>query len=549
MSATSYTPIVKPEVVFIDELFEEITAGKLRIPRFQRPFVWKPEDMLDLFDSIYKGYPIGSLLLWESTEKIDSLETVGPLPIPNKEGSSRLSTYILDGQQRLATLYGGLRIPDDHPLTVNLKEWRWWIWFDLNAKNFTHVKNGNPDPWLFPIRALSRTVDFLGQARKLEKQYPKESATFIDAAEHLAQKIKNYKIAVIRIKEGSLDQSVEIFSRLNTLGQRMTPDQMVSALTYHKISSKKSLAEYIDEILADLANYHFGNLSRMIVFRAIMAAADKEIHRSEWEDIAKDLKADKLSQAFQDAKTALQRAARFLYEELNVRGDKWLPYANQILLLSQFFHHRETPTKQQRQILTQWFWVYSWSGWLTSVNTTQLNKALKEMRDLAENETTKLQVMPLEQIIRPFPDRYDTRSSRVRALLIFMFSLKPLEPETGEPIEVEKIVSEDENQGIAPVFPRIKNPLLSNPANRILLNRIAKKSIKDRLSSIQKNSQAAVLQSHGIPDEAYQALKRNGAKGFINTRMKHIIQLEREFMQQLGITPPPENSEETDIDI
>jgi len=42
---------VKPEVTFLEDLFKEIASGKLRIPRFQRPFVWKPDDMLSLFDS------------------------------------------------------------------------------------------------------------------------------------------------------------------------------------------------------------------------------------------------------------------------------------------------------------------------------------------------------------------------------------------------------------------------------------------------------------------------------------------------------------------
>lgn len=74
--------------------------------------------------------------------------------------------------------------------------------------------------------------------------------------------------------------------------------------------------------------------------------------------------------------------------------------------------------------------------------------------------------------------------------------------------------------------------------------------MKDRLCSIRQDFQLAVLQSHGIPDDAYEALERNDATGFINARMHHLIQLEREFMQNLGITPPPEESvEETDIDI
>ncbi len=54
---------VKPEVVFVEELLADIRNGQLRIPRFQRPFVWEPRRMRNLFDSIYKSYPIGSLLI------------------------------------------------------------------------------------------------------------------------------------------------------------------------------------------------------------------------------------------------------------------------------------------------------------------------------------------------------------------------------------------------------------------------------------------------------------------------------------------------------
>jgi uncharacterized protein with ParB-like and HNH nuclease domain len=54
-------PEVKPEVVFIYQLIRDVVAGKVRIPRFQRPFIWRREQMLDLLDSIRLQYPIGSL--------------------------------------------------------------------------------------------------------------------------------------------------------------------------------------------------------------------------------------------------------------------------------------------------------------------------------------------------------------------------------------------------------------------------------------------------------------------------------------------------------
>ena len=132
------SPLVKPEVVFTEDLLNEIATGRLRIPRFQRPFVWKPSNMIELFDSIYKGYPIGGLLFWEPVEAMESLGMIGPLKIPKIVDQPL--TYVLDGQQRLTTLYVGLRLPEDLPIISSQDGWQWRIWFDLYKEEFTHVK-------------------------------------------------------------------------------------------------------------------------------------------------------------------------------------------------------------------------------------------------------------------------------------------------------------------------------------------------------------------------------------------------------------------------
>ncbi len=56
--------ISAPQIIPIYDLIDRVASGELRIPRFQRPYVWSPEDMIGLFDSIFNGYPIGSLLIW-----------------------------------------------------------------------------------------------------------------------------------------------------------------------------------------------------------------------------------------------------------------------------------------------------------------------------------------------------------------------------------------------------------------------------------------------------------------------------------------------------
>ncbi len=125
--------------------------------------------------------------------------------------------------------------------------------------------------------------------------------------------------AITRIKGGSLEQAVTIFSRLNTLGVPMALDQMVSALTYREDGKGIHLSDRIDQILERLSECHFGNIKRLTVLHAIVAASGRNIHRSEWENIAKRLM-PKLADAADQAETSLSHAAWFLREFLHVPG-------------------------------------------------------------------------------------------------------------------------------------------------------------------------------------------------------------------------------------
>jgi len=538
-------PSVRPEIVFIEDLLEEIAHGKVRVPKFQRPFFWKPSDMLSLFDSIYKEYPIGSLLLWESDSDVASLDEVGPLKIPSP-GTSPL-TYILDGHQRLATLYGALRLPSDYQTNEEQQTWRWRIYFDLTDHKFTHAPKGRPAPNLLPLRAVLRTVDFLQEARKLQETFPENIVDkLIIDAEQFAQKVKNYKVAIIRIRGGDLSQAVEIFSRLNTRGRQITADQMVSALTYREGEGAIDLAERIDYILEELSAYRFENLSRLTVFRAIMAAAGMNIYSSDWESLSKKV-GEKLSFKIDAAGNALFLAARFLYEAIDIPGDKLLPYSHQMVLLSEFFHNCPNPDSIQLEILKKWFWVTSLSGWFAGANSTQINNAIDEMRDLAKNFNITFKVMPLDDPARKFPNRFDMRSARIRILLIFMLKMKPLNPDTGERVEAERILHEYGT--LLHIFPRVDQPFVSNPANRILLEKKAGQSTREQLISIPEKFRDSVLESHGITPDAYEALLRDDAVSFINYRAQNLYHLERNFMSSLGIMPPEEAGfGETDVD-
>src|ERR1700754_2256661 len=101
-----------PGVSSIMEMVDAVYHGRLRVPTFQRAFSWTPGQMLDLFESIERGLPIGSFVVWETDRRIDSTTEMGGQRIPEPEAADE-GSYVVDGHQRLATLFGCLRRPTE----------------------------------------------------------------------------------------------------------------------------------------------------------------------------------------------------------------------------------------------------------------------------------------------------------------------------------------------------------------------------------------------------------------------------------------------------
>jgi len=98
-----------PVLPRLETILAEVKSGDLVIPEFQRPFVWDDDRRLNLMDSIVRGMPIGSLLVWRTNnrelrtyERIGGVRLAGPL-----EGNQKVN-YLIDGHQRISTLFGAL---------------------------------------------------------------------------------------------------------------------------------------------------------------------------------------------------------------------------------------------------------------------------------------------------------------------------------------------------------------------------------------------------------------------------------------------------------
>lgn len=546
---TMLMPEVKPEIVFIFDLLSEVRAGKLRIPKFQRSYVWKREQMTELLDSINLQFPIGSLLVWETEENVRSRRWIGPMEVPAETG--RFAAHVLDGQQRLSTLTGVLMASANatiEPRTDDEDPDRWRIWFNIDKNTFEHPRppEAKPEAWHFPMWKLLDTVAFLDESKRILEQGGDKGTVYVQKVQDLLRRFQSYKVPVIRIKNTGLNQAVEIFARLNSKGQPMSADEMVSALSYRE-DQDLSLSDHIDNILKELDLYSFGKVERVIVLRSLLAVMGEDIYRTDWTRFTDDRRSelrDKLPDVVKKTQAALVKAAEFL-QGIGVHNHRLLPYAMQLVVLSAFFGDCPEPTVEQRQFLERWFWVSSFTGWFASGNPSRVGALVKEFREHVARDPNPaiLENMRLDEPAQAFPKSFDMRSARARTLLLVLLAQAPRD-KAGEVIkEPWSLIAEHGPIAIGYIAATVKNKVLaSSPANRIL-----NPDVKDRsqaknwivsLGEEDSDQSRLILGSYAIPVDSLHWLSENDADRFLQDRLNYLIQLERDFIKDKGVTPP-----------
>ena len=98
---------IATDVQLISALIAGIDKGEIKVPKFQRAFVWKDDQALNLLDSIANNYPVGSLLLWRTHDKLLAERSIGEFSLPATDDMDP-TDYVLDGQQRLTVIYSCL---------------------------------------------------------------------------------------------------------------------------------------------------------------------------------------------------------------------------------------------------------------------------------------------------------------------------------------------------------------------------------------------------------------------------------------------------------
>ncbi|WP_461453173.1 DUF262 domain-containing protein [Mucilaginibacter sp.] len=142
----------------INSLRNKIIEGDIKIPPFQRNFVWKQEQVIELLDSIINDYPIGSVLLWETNEDLPSKRNIGGYNLPESKAEYPIN-YVLDGQQRITSIFGVFSVGleyNDPDNAINVFE----IYYDLTIEKFISKKDLNLTNKYLPLKLIFDNYNF-----------------------------------------------------------------------------------------------------------------------------------------------------------------------------------------------------------------------------------------------------------------------------------------------------------------------------------------------------------------------------------------------------
>ena len=541
---------VVPEVIFLGKLVERVAAGKIRVPKFQRDFVWSQPDLSALLDSVRRGFPIGSILVWDTEKGIQSSPCIGPLEISS--GPHGSVGYLLDGQQRVSTLAGTLRLTDDMDPIVDHIDWR--VYYDLHEQAFVdHRKlSTDSDPRYFPVRSLLNTAGFFDACRRIQDQVDDErrALRWIGEADRLSNAFRDYQLPLIHIREADLESAVTVFARLNRTGRKMAADELVSALTYQE--GEFHLASMLNGFKAELKKRGFGSLDRVFLLRSVLAALELDIYAKDWADLmVKPQVRERLPEGFKAATQGIRLALEML-QRFGVTSDRLLPYGLQLVLLGEFHRICPQPSARTVGLLRRWFWVTSFTGWFGGVNTAQAKRALEEIRALAKGESETFSVVDLDMPAQPFPDRFDTRSARVRAFLLYLASLRPRSLKDDSVLEPGPLLSLLGTDAVGYVWHTPDPPeLVSSPGNRLFVDEghvgQAWRALHE-LSIRDNDALRRVLPTHGFPIDCVGRLRNDDRAGLINARRDALVDGERAFMMERGVTLPAERTAPTIAD-
>jgi hypothetical protein len=414
----------------LPQLLNDMEAGKLQVPRFQRDFVWPLTKTRALLDSMYKEFPIGTFFLWHAPTGSPPLSrSLTDLGIPPPQHGSEVS-YILDGQQRLASLYVTIQ-----GIKFGSRDYS-RICIDLQtATKYEQNKEEGFEEDIFvyhtPDNQRYVAVRELVSENHLDiyDAIPKEWKPAFNKAYRLFHK---YPFSVVWVQEQNLSDAIEIFQRINQAGKPLSRYDLVCASVWTEhFDFRKQVALLNQKFAQD----GFGVLHETVFTQAFaLILKDNCATATEL-----SLQTDEIVEAWDRVVTALQLAVNFVVNNLGVKRSDYLPYRGILVVLAYYFYYAPSSalSAREREVIWKWFWRVALSERYSSTSPSRMAEDAQKLRILINGEEVSFDFpskATLEAVART---KMTSTSSTLRNALICMLALRqPKNLKDGSPVNL-----------------------------------------------------------------------------------------------------------------
>lgn len=406
-----------------EALFLEIDSGRIKLPMFQREFVWDKEQSSKLIDSILKGYPIGTFIFWKTREVLRSVKEIGNHPLPETPKGD-YAEYILDGQQRITSLYAirkGIRITKDgkeldyRDIYVNL---------DYDATSDEQIVSTQKEDG----KAYVSVHELLTQ--KMNVLFKQVGADKSDLIEDYKQKLTTYDFPTITIKDYPIDIACDVFSRINTGGKPLTLFEIMVAMTYDEKKNFDLALKYSEFVNGSedkedsLSKAKFDTIPESTVLQAIAAIVVESVRAK---DILK-IRREKFIENWDTMESSMFSAVNFIRTKLRVPVSQLLPYASLLVPFTYFFYKNKNvrPTANQAKLLGQFFYWVGLNNRYSGATETKIGEDLKKMLLIIKEKSPKYASDDLTMSAEDIADTwFSAGNSYVKAILCLYASHKP----------------------------------------------------------------------------------------------------------------------------
>ena len=425
-----------PQSRSFERVMSNIRFGTLKIPQFQREFVWPREKSAKLIDSILKGFPIGTFILWKTKEQLRFVKEIGGQPLPPTPQGD-YSEQVLDGQQRLTSLYAacnGLTVTrDERPDDFRN------IFVDLDAE-----AGDDADA---PLVAIAPQGDVAsadkgdGHCVRLVDLLHGEFTLLVNLSVERRQRLQTYQrrlqtyqFSVILIQDAPIDVATEIFTRINVSGQPLSVFEIMVAKTYDQ-ETGFDLSERYKTLQARLETVDYGTVPRAAL---LQLASLLVVGQCQKQDILRLNTAD-FRKTWMAVEKAVEAACDYFRSYFRIPVSKLLPYAALIVPFGYYFAKTgKEPKGDQRKWMRELFWRISLSGRYTSALETKLAVDIKRVETVLEGREPDYEGLDLSLIADSIESDgyFNTGRSFIKAILCLYAYQQPESFASGAKVNV-----------------------------------------------------------------------------------------------------------------